>query len=930
MSNDSLEDVLTEDYLSLSKEFDQTQIQESWSWRIVQLARRLVFCLLDEKGEFKRRSLLKAMSILEENLHSLVPTHHQDSAPRQHVLNILRLFSNDQEMQTALKRIKRPENHQGALNLIRETLFLEERAKITDGETRKAVLAALLTSLRQNVGSCFATAPAIMIQQDQPLQFLSDMGELLGTGRLKRVFEGVEYAVPLSIDWGVGDLCRPIAFAALDKMMDSPGMRAAFEATGITIQEVEEALAGLGSIEDPFGAMTADRVIKMILLRRHQLTEEEVKAYRERPVLEGFVGEIFIQTPHMQVGKGRIAERFLSDYYLAQNAFKRLTDNPLLKAWEFTLASFSESKADFAKWNLYMSLGVQAKEPFGIGESLYHYLQERVDRLNEEIAISESRYDHLFAQVKYLEGRLRSATSGNEVEWLRADYRLRQHEIARALSERDEAHEQGRRLSGLYPFLIEFYGQKIQNYFQEVYDASMHDVTPHLYDDAPAGFRLLFKHGRTNTALWTPIQSAGEYIQALTTFFTSTEGELRSVPEMEGLEKELSELVTVILTTIKRPEFLEYSFYRLAKAYREPLVDRPLENLERVKRKPWAYISGGTMSTLIQHYYGSPNRTKEAKRWVESENELLAFLIDTLKELPRSVQQLYENDSSLSLLAFSPTHAFLCKPGWKLFKDAWKSDLYTYTWIRDRWQGPILRFLDEQILDGGMIEVLIEELFPFFPAGYQPLVKGALKNLPFSLRPHEFRDHVLKALSYEKWLGRHLDIIGEQIDSLLYRSLPLFPETLLPERLRLLFESIDEIDDELQNRLYNQMETIDLRRNKTLTSKDLINITKEMLIFVLGKKWSPIPFHARIVEAMQKKGLGFPAPLLVADTNWVKNVFGFTVNPGSGRLEFWRFDESGCEGRPIAAWRCYLNGSTKQEWGLYVAPGQYGQFPSSI
>lgn len=929
MSNDPLEDILTEDYLGLSNEFEETQIQDSWSWRTAHLARELAFCLLDEKGEFKRRTLLKAIRLLEENLHSLVPTHHQDSSARMHVLKILNLFSKDHEMLTALNRITRPENHQGALNLIRETLFLHEGAKITDGEARKAVLSALLASLRQNVGSCFATAPAIMIQQDQPLQFLSDMGQLLGTGRLKRVFEGTEYAVPLSIDWGIGDLYRPIPFAALDKMMGSPGMRAAFEATGITNKEIKEALANVGSSEDPFGAMTADNAIKMILLHRHQLIEEEVKAYRERPVLEGFVGEILIQTPHMQVGKGRVAERFLSEYRLAQNAFKRLTDNPLLKAWEFTLASFSESKADFAKWNLYTSLGVQAEEPFGIGESLYRHLQERVNRLNEEIEISQSRYDHLFAQVKYLEGRLRSASTGNEVEWLRADYRLRQHEIARALSERDEAHEQGRRLSQLYPFLIEFYGQKMQSYFQEVYDASMHDVTPHLYDDAPAGFRLLYKHGRTNTALWTPIQTAGEYIQALTTFFTSTEGELRSLPEIEGLEKEISELVTVILTTIKKSEFLESSFYRLAKAYREPLVERPLENLERVRRKPWAYISGGTMSTLVQHYYGSPNRIKEAKRWVESENELLAFLIDTLKELPRSTQQLFEHKSTLSLLAFSPTHAFLCKPGWNLFKRAWESDLYTYTWIRDRWHAPILRFLDEQILDGGMIEKLVEELFLFFPAGYRPLVKGALKNLPFSLRPHEFREHVLKALSYEKWLGRHLDLLGEEIDSLLYRSLPLFPENLLPERLRLLFKSVDEIDDDLQERLSKSIETLDVGRYKTLTSKDLRNKAKEMLMEALGKRWSSIPFHERIVEAMQKKGLCFPTPLLVADTNWVKNVFGFTVNPGSGRLEFWRFDPSGSEGRPITAWRCYLNGNVKQEWGLYIAPNQYGQFNNS-
>ena len=85
---------------------------------------------------------------------------------------------------------------------------------MTDSHARKAVLSALLSSLRQNVGSCFATAPAILIQQDQPANFLGDMGQLLGTGRILRVYEGAEYAAPLSLSWGVGDLFRPMMAAS--------------------------------------------------------------------------------------------------------------------------------------------------------------------------------------------------------------------------------------------------------------------------------------------------------------------------------------------------------------------------------------------------------------------------------------------------------------------------------------------------------------------------------------------------------------------------------------------------------------------------------------------------------------------------------------------------------------------------------------------
>ena len=62
---------------------------------------------------------------------------------------------------------------------------------------------------------------------------------------------------------------------------------------------------------------------------------------------------------------------------------------------------------------------------------------------------------------------------------------------------------------------------------------------------------------------------------------------------MRRLEKDISDLVTVAINTIKRPEFLESSLVRLARAYHEPLIPHPMEHLDQVKRKPWSYISAG-------------------------------------------------------------------------------------------------------------------------------------------------------------------------------------------------------------------------------------------------------------------------------------------------------------------------------------------------
>jgi len=942
--SDSIEALLLDEAIPFCRDFDLSQIQDSWSWRNTHVARELAILLVEDNGEINKRSLFKSIQFLEKTLYSLGPKRHHDDPRQHHLLKILKLIYQDQSAEDQLKRIGKPVSHQGIEKLIRETLVLPESTVLTDAHARRAALSALLSSLRQNVGSCFATAPAILIQQNQPLNFLADIGQLFGTGRLVRIYEGVEYTVPLSLSWGVGDLYRPLMLSIFGKeplkiLALSPGLRAAFEAAGLIdkkisfVEKKEKCFELLQTLKeffresDPFALINPDQLIKACLLKAFNVTETEIANYRERSI-HGPFAELIIQAPLTQSSKNLACNRFVNAYEAAKSAFKALTDNALLKAWEFTLASLSESKADFAKWNLYISLGVRPEDKYGIGEAIYQVLQEKIDQINGAIQEMQSKYDHLFAQAKYLEGRMTRASTEREAGWIQAEYQIRRHEIHRALNERDAIHDKGRRLQGLYPHLIDFYGHKIRDYFQEVYDAEMHDVSANPYDDSPAGFRLMYKHGRANTALWTLINSGAEYVQNLTAFFIATEVDLNQLPEFEGLQKEVSEVITAAIVAIKRPEFLESSLIRLAVAYQEPIVEHPLDNMDKVKRKPWSYISGGTMSTLVSCYWNSSQKPQEKKRWVESENELLAFFIDAMKELPLSAQAKYEKDSSLNMLAFSPTHAFLCKPGWDLFRKGWESSLYTYTWIRDYWASMQLKFLDSLILDNRMMDALVNKLLLFIPVGYRPVIKHALKSFAFSMTPTEFREHILKILSYEKWLhsGRKLELVAEELDAILYRCLPLFPEHALQEKLREIFEGLDVIDEPLKQAIYSFFPLMEerLEKYRILTAEDLREIAKALVILGIKNTRSSICFHDKITAIMQKNGMSYPAPLLFADTNWVKNVFGFTVNPGTRNIELWRFDDSGSEGRPISIWKHYLNGIRKEEWGLYVSSHQYG------
>ena len=98
----------------------------------------------------------------------------------------------------------------------------------------------------------------------------------------------------------------------------------------------------------------------------------------------------------------------------AKTSFKALAENALLKTWEYSLASFSETKLQFASWNLYASLGLGPQEEGGIGHSLYLILKKKLDNANQQIQDIQFDYDQAYGMIRYLETRMRTASSEKE------------------------------------------------------------------------------------------------------------------------------------------------------------------------------------------------------------------------------------------------------------------------------------------------------------------------------------------------------------------------------------------------------------------------------------------------------------------------------------------------------------------------------------
>ncbi|MBS0655937.1 MAG: hypothetical protein JSR46_09185, partial [Verrucomicrobia bacterium] len=148
---------------------DLSKLQESFRVRALARSQRLADILITEGGDL---DLLALQEILGSWGHVLCPGGENDVIfmERQKAL-----LSHLPELFKSIKRFQKPLCHALAERFVRETLQLPQKTLLTNANIRRAVLSACLTLLRQNVGSCFATAPAIVIQEEQVERLVQDL-----------------------------------------------------------------------------------------------------------------------------------------------------------------------------------------------------------------------------------------------------------------------------------------------------------------------------------------------------------------------------------------------------------------------------------------------------------------------------------------------------------------------------------------------------------------------------------------------------------------------------------------------------------------------------------------------------------------------------------------------------------------------------------
>jgi hypothetical protein len=857
----------------ISMAMDLCPIQDSFRFRSRYIGWSAAKYLIDESGEIDGVRAGRLLRLLEESPYPLGPGMEGDADFYSHLTRCLKLLCNDDLIKTWIKKFSLPLCHKKAEELVRESLWPDRPVKLESSHVKRAALSAWLTFLRQATGSCFATAPAILIQQHQPALFFKDVYDLLSTGQIRRTVRGKAFAIPLSPTPGPGDLHKPIAIFSPDSLAVSPGLRAAAEAAGLfksgqsrkeKISDLRKELMGIDTQPKNPEELIQHLIYKLLQIRAEDVAEEELLERLQMTPLLAKQGAVYYKRPSER-GK-KVAEMKIK-YSDACSAFRAMTEMALLRSWEYSLASFCDAKLDFSRWNLYVGLGFHPEQKGGVGEILYRFIDGKLQACNREIESAHQAYERSISQVHAAESVIHSSLNDAYRHRMKAELANFIQEANTALEKRDAAIARAEALSKSFGAVVSQFDEKLQDHFQEIFDPSVRGEVSEIYDDSPAGFRLVYKHGRSDASLWTSIRNEEEYLQSLREFFSSVERDLHLPAPLGG--DFVSEIMTELIRMLQEPEFL---------------ISAKERSRAQNRLSPWDYISGGTMQTLVQNYYSRDKPLTELSCTPRSEKDLLEFLQNVSK------------GKRGPLLMHSPTHAFLFRPDWA-HRDI-ENDIKVSIRAVKKWT------LSEEEKEF-IAHRMSDRLSPIQKALFLHL----FRQKPLSRTNVEFRAQLVESL-----LGMpdlHWKNPAAIVDAVLYEHFPMFSGVEAKQAIEALLESVSGMALRVEI------------SGSFLGSLELLQRTKALLFSLSGEAFSSRDLDRELAEACRKMGLSYPAPILFADTNWPGWNLGWIVNPATAQIELWRLNRVGTSGFPMTEWKSFVSLENKEPWVLLLAEGEY-------
>lgn len=843
--------------------------------------------LIDEKGSFLADRLAIAAQALSQMATGLGAGY---TTPR--TLNTLTALKSldDPDCVKELMRLHVPVKGTFGYRLIESCTQLAHGTSLGPADTKRVVLSAFLSDLRQQIGSCFATATALFIRTRLPVRFFKDVADLLYKGGLSRLIQGHEYQVPAAPSWGHGDL---------DVLFDL------FEQRRLVTYVLYEMFSKIAMKDEP-----------SFLKVWHFVKNQKAQKTSLRTLVKLFFTEHFHLPPyvwkaHLEISKKSIDSSWSEVADLWKKAMRyisMLTLHPVNKTWEYALASFSDVKLEFFHWNSFYALGLSPDIPGGLAAFLVEGVQGRMDELRKHIEEIQSDLQTTSHYINTLNLRAKNATSEHDLARMRSSAHGQHTRLNRLQAEGRDYARRIQALSNMLSPFVRGLSKHFQEHFQEIYDPTLaHNSEDEVRDDRIAGFRLAIKKGLKDPSLWTLIDSDEEYVIELSRFFQNFFADMDRIEGLEDLHsRDINSITSLISRWLSEGDFLQKAYTRVQTTRRGILFDKQF-------LKPWSYLAGGSLKALLSVYFETETAFSELEKKPKSAEELFAFFIETSFELPLQEQEKVKSVPSLGFLMTAPEHCCLFQPGEPSFYSAWARTQYPFTWVRDAVIAPSKEALEKIRLDNFSAKAFLDRLANLLPPTAGVLLEGLdLKDLSFA----EAKSKILRRFN-----SRDHDAIGGAIDGGFFTWTPFIQGADLEKKALCLLAKVSVHNLETKGKLFKEAaKALGFSRlfptYETYDKTQLFECVKALYIYVNKTLFSSEDFLAKIEMAAKEERLSFAHAICFADSNWIKEKLAFVVSPTSLELEVWRVDHAAACGRPLYPWNKRLK-SGETEWSVF-------------
>lgn len=884
---------VTED---IANQIHLSKLQDKDLYKIRQLSLQLAQFIIDDDGHLILDKVDYVLQKADRSKAILQEDNTNDTFLVENILRVLKYLTSHKTLIKKFKKISLPLCHKKAEGFIKDTLLLKKEEVVTDAHLKRAILCTLLTPLRQTVGSCFATACAIYLQQQDIYQMFLDLEDLLKMGTLTRLINGVSYFVPFNPTMGMGELKKHLTPSSFAFLPYSPSLLYAFENASLYMtHELEKHLSSVFSFftsnltaiekKEKIAELMVQvlekkqvdnlyQLLDEILLEYFDLKEEDFLAKKRLEKTEHFIASSYhpsmIQTTSSKKDK---VEEYFEVKKILFSSFQSFVTCPLLKSWEYTLASFCDVKKEFTLWNLYSSLGLSSKEEGGIGAFLFKEIDQKLKAANDNVISYYEEAVILEGKIRGNEAVLYRTEIQSEEMRLRSEMAVDAQRLQLILEKKEEAEAITKSYQELFNHLVSSYIDLFETFFREVYDPDMIEQSAVDYNDSPAGFRLMATHGRKDSSTWTSIQDQDEFIQALRDFFIATENRIVSSFPIVEVHRDISSLITEMIQYIQSPIFIEHALKRVQMTHQAFLGQVNKAFKDKIVQKPWGYISGGTLDTLAKTYFKKDSLEKK-ERIIESPTELFIYLIDLLQVIEQPFKDKIL-DKNLSFLMYNGAHAFLFCPYFPSFAAAWKNTASSIVILYELLINKAEEFVTKISLSKEMQKDLIQEFLKNSNQKEEIMVSYISRE---NLSIIEFTQHFLSQFSVKPVV----------FSSFLYRAL------LIPQSLSDIYEVFDALPFDTDDRRAQARSHF---QGRPLNLLSLQREIKKCLIKSYDSVCMPYDYHREILSVLEKQKKIYPRPILFADTNWPCYYFGFLPNPITQELELWRFDTIASRGQ---------------------------------